>query len=154
MFKCYVQLRIEFSPLHSKFVGMKKKDVPQDDENLFEGKFKVVKYAVDEDGNYGTVGSSGWEPENTVLNQAWDEINEKVKETLEKVNSGELSPLAYHMEKNIMDVGMLSQYMDFSKRKVSKHLEPNGFNSLDEKTLTRYAEVFDISVNELKSANP
>jgi hypothetical protein len=46
---------------------MKKKDVPQDDENLFEGKFKVVKYALDDDGNYGTVGSSGWEPENTVL---------------------------------------------------------------------------------------
>ena len=129
---------------------MKKKDVPQDDENLFEGKLKVVKYAVDEDGNYGTVGSSGWEPENTVLNQAWDEINKKVAEALKKIEAGELSVLAYHMEKNIMDVGMLSQYMDISKRNVSKHLEPNGFNSLDEKTLNKYAEVFDITVEELK----
>ena len=129
---------------------MKKNEVPQDDENLFEGKFKVVKYALDDDGNYGTVGSSGWEPENTVLNQAWDEINKKVEATLKKIQSGELSPLAYHMEKNIMDVGMLSQYMDISKRNVSKHLEPNGFNSLDEKTLIKYAEVFDISVEELK----
>jgi DNA-binding transcriptional ArsR family regulator len=129
---------------------MKKKDVPQDDENLFEGKFKVVKYALDDDGNYGTVGSSGWEPENTVLNQAWDEINKKVEATLKKIQAGELSPLAYHMEKNIMDVGMLSQYMDISKRNVSKHLEPNGFNSLDEKILIKYAEVFDISVEELK----
>ena len=129
---------------------MKKNEVPQDDENLFEGKFKVVKYALDDDGNYGTVGSSGWEPENTVLNQAWDEINKKVEATLKKIESGELSALAYHMEKNIMDVGMLSQYMDISKRNVSKHLEPNGFNSLDEKTLIKYAEVFDISVEELK----
>lgn len=129
---------------------MKKKDVPQDDENLFEGKFKVVKYAVDDDGNYGTVGSVGWEPENTVLNQAWDEINKKVAEAKEKVDAGELSPLAYHMEKNIMDVGMLSQYMDISKRKVTKHLEPGGFNSLDARTLEKYAEVFDISVDELK----
>lgn len=129
---------------------MKKKDVPQDDENLFEGKFKVVKYAVDDDGNYGTVGSVGWEPENTVLNQAWDEINKKVEETKKKIEAGELSPLAFHMEKNIMDVGMLSQYMDISKRKVAKHLEPEGFNSLDEKTLEKYAEVFDISVDELK----
>ncbi|MFT4980774.1 MAG: hypothetical protein ACI9UR_000615 [Bacteroidia bacterium] len=129
---------------------MKKKDVPQDDENLFEGKFKVVKYALDDNGNYGTVGSSGWEPENTVLNQAWDEINKKVAGTLKKIETGELSVLAYHMEKNIMDVGMLSQYMDISKRNVSKHLEPNGFNSLDEKTLNKYAEVFDITVEELK----
>ena len=129
---------------------MKKKDVPQDDENLFEGKFKVVKYALDDDGNYGTVGSSGWEPENTVLNQAWDEISNKVEATLKKIESGELSVLAYHMEKNIMDVGMLSQYMDISKRNVSKHLEPSGFSQLDEKTLNKYAEVFDITVEELK----
>jgi hypothetical protein len=129
---------------------MKKKDVPQDDENLFEGKFKVVKYAVDDDGNYGTVGSVGWEPENTVLNQAWDVINKKVEETKKKIEAGELSPLAYHMEKNIMDVGMLSQYMDISKRKVAKHIEPSGFDNLDVKTLEKYAEVFDISVDELK----
>ena len=129
---------------------MKKKDVPQDDENLFEGKFKVVKYAIDDDGNYGTVGSVGWEPENTVLNQAWEEINKKVEAAKQKVQAGELSPLAYHMEKNIMDVGMLSQYMDISKRKVSKHLEPSGFSALDEKTLKKYAEVFDITVEELK----
>ena len=129
---------------------MKKKDVPQDDENLFEGKFKVVKYAVDDDGNYGTVGSAGWEPENVVLNQAWEEIKKKVAETLKQIEAGKLSPLAYHMEKNIMDVGMLSQYMDISKRNVNKHLEPNGFDSLDDKTLNRYAEVFDISVEELK----
>jgi len=129
---------------------MKKKDVPQDDENLFEGKFKVMKYAVDEDGKYGTVGSSGWEPENAVLNQAWDEINKKVEETKKKIEACELSPLAYHMEKNIMDVGMLSQYMDISKRKVAKHLEPSGFDNLDVKTLEKYAEVFDISVDELK----
>lgn len=129
---------------------MKKKDVPQDDENLFEGKFKVVKYAVDDDGNYGTVGSTGWEPENVVLNQAWDEINKKVEETKNKIDAGELSTLAYHMEKNIMDVGMLSQYMDISKRKVSRHLEASGFAELDTKTLEKYAEVFDISVEELK----
>ncbi|MFT4594271.1 MAG: hypothetical protein ACI85G_000182, partial [Psychroserpens sp.] len=81
---------------------------------------------------------------------AWDEINKKVAGTLKKIETGELSVLAYHMEKNIMDVGMLSQYMHISKRNVSKHLEPNGFNSLDEKTLNKYAEVFDITVEELK----
>jgi len=74
----------------------------------------------------------------------------RLKRQKKKIEAGELRPLAYHMEKNIMDVGMLSQYMDISKRNVSKHLEPIGFNNLDEKTLKRYAEVFDITVEELK----
>jgi hypothetical protein len=45
---------------------------------------------------------------------------------------------------------MLAQYMEFSKRKVSKHLEPSGFAELDQSTLEKYAEVFDITVEELR----
>ena len=130
---------------------MKKNEVPQDDENLFEGKFKTMKYAVDDDGKYGTVGSTGWEPENTVLNQAWDEINRKVAEIKARVDAGKTSPLEYHMEKNLMDPAMLGQYMNLSKRKVCKHFEVDVFNQLDEKTLKKYAEVFDITVSELKT---
>lgn len=131
---------------------MKKDEVPQDDEGMFEGKFKVMKYALDKDGNYSTVGSSGWEPENTVLNQAWEEINKKVELAKTKIASGEASTLLYHMEKNIMDVGMLAQYMDFSKRKIENHLTKDGFDSLSDDILNQYADVFDISVEELKKA--
>lgn len=131
--------------------AMKKNEVPQDDEKLLEGKFKVVKYAVDESGNYDTIGSVGWEPENTALNQAWDKINEQVEATRQKVEAGELSPLAFHMEKKLMDPVMLGQYMSCSKRKIMKHLQPKGFNKLDEATLAKYAEVLEISIEELKT---
>lgn len=130
---------------------MKKKEVPQDDANLFEGKFKVVKYAVDEEGNYGTVGSVGWEPENTVLNQAWDQIDQQVEATRQKVKTGELSPLAYHMEKKLMDPAMLAQYLSISKRAVRRHLRPKGFAKLDQATLQRYADTLEISVEELST---
>ena len=49
---------------------MKENEVPQDDGGLFEGKFKTLKYALDEEGNYVEVQSVGWEPETVVLNQA------------------------------------------------------------------------------------
>ena len=104
---------------------MKKEEVPQDDEKLLEGKFKVMKYVVDDKGNYETAGSVGWEPENTVLNQAWEKINAQVEETAKKVRAGELSPIAYHMEKNIMEPAMLGQYMGFSKRKIKKRPFPD-----------------------------
>ena len=58
---------------------MKKEEVPQDDANMLEGKFRVVKYALNEKGEYEKVPSVGWEPENTALEQAWDVINERVE---------------------------------------------------------------------------
>ena len=68
--------------------------MPQDDANILEGKLKVLKYAVDSDGSYTKVKTVGWEPENIVLNQAWDEINEKVALVRDQVKAGKLSPAA------------------------------------------------------------
>ncbi len=58
---------------------MEKDKVPQDDDNVLEGKLKVVKYAIDDDGSYTKVQTVGWEPENIVLYQAWEVINERVE---------------------------------------------------------------------------
>lgn len=129
---------------------MKKEEVPQDDANMLEGKFKVVKYAVNEKGDYELVKSVGWEPENVVLAQAWDVINEKVEAARKRVAAGEASPLAYHMERNQMDADLLSDYMGFSARRVRQHMQPADFSALDADTLARYAEVLQVSVEQLK----
>jgi len=55
------------------------------------------------------------------------------------------------MEKQIMDPAMLGQYMGLSKRKIKRHLSAKGFARLDEETLMKYANVFDISVSQLKT---
>ena len=130
---------------------MKKKDLPQDNEGIHEGKFRDLCYVVDQDGNYVTAQSTGWSPKNTALLQAWEVIREKVEETGNKVTSGELSPIAYFMEKNMLDVKMLSQYTGIPKRKVKRHLKPVVFRDLDNGTLEQYADAFEISVEELKN---
>jgi hypothetical protein len=124
---------------------MKKDEVPQDDANILEGKLKVVKYAVDSDGSYTKVKSVGWEPENIVLGQAWEDINEHVEEVKAKVKSGQLSPIAYHMAKQMLDPSMVAGYTGFPVFLVKLHLRPWFFRRLSEKRLEKYASAFRIS---------
>lgn len=128
---------------------MKSTEVPQDDANMMQGKFREPVYSLDENGKYTTVKSVGWDPKNEVMQEAWDVINEKVEATREKVLAGELSPIAFHLENNLMDVSLLAKYMGFWKFKVKRHLKPKHFNKLKVEVLERYAEVFDISKQEL-----
>ncbi len=128
---------------------MKKDQVPQDDENLLEGKFKVLKYAMDDEGKYIGVGSKGWEPENVALKQAWEVINEKVEEARQLVLQGKASPILYFMEKNLMDAKLLASHSGYFTWTVKRHLKPDVFKKLSEKRLENYARVFNISVQEL-----
>ena len=128
---------------------MKKNEVPQDDDGLQQGKFRDVCYVVDENGNYTTELSTGWSPKNEALKQAWEQVNEQVEEARQDVISGKRSILAWHMEKNIMAIKLLSNYTGISRRKIKKHLKPDVFSGLDKPVLQKYAEAFNITVDEL-----
>ena len=132
---------------------MKIKDVPQDAKFLTNTVIRDVAYAVDDDGAYKPVISEGWEVKNDALDITWDDISEKCAEIRAEVLAGRLSPLAYHLEKNIMEVGLLAKYMGLSKRTVRKHLKPEKFKELDNSILQRYAEVLRISIEELKTVS-
>jgi hypothetical protein len=128
---------------------MKREQVPQDDENLMDGRGRELCYAVDENGNYVQVLSSGWAPKNAALLQAWEQINEEARETLMLAKAGKVSPLAFFMARGMFDVALLSAYIDLPKRKIREHLEPDNFRHLDDVTLGKYAEAFNITVDEL-----
>ena len=131
---------------------MKKKEVPQD-EGLNEGRFEDVCYALDENGNYVTVLSKGWKPKTDAMLQAWEVIDEQVEMTRQRVLAGDLSPIAFYMEKNLMDVKLLADYVGLPKRKVRKHLKPDHFNKLEDKILILYADTFGISVENLRDVS-
>lgn len=130
---------------------MKDKEVPQDNEGLLEGKLREVCYAVDDNGNYVTVLSTGWTPKNAALKQAWEDVNDKIDETRQKVINGKLSPLAYYMEKNIMNLKLLAQSAGIPRWKVKRHLRPQIFQRLTDETLGNYARALDITIDELKN---
>ncbi len=130
---------------------MKKEEVPQDKKIIHGEDNSLVKvlYVTDQQGNYETTRYEGWEAENLAMSQAWEDIDERIIDTRQKVLNGELSPIAYYMEKNLMTLPTLASYVGSWKFFVKKHLKPAGFKKLSEARLKKYAEVFNISVQDL-----
>ena len=128
-------------------------DVPQDKKDFKDGAKapKKVMYVTHEDGTYTQSQSVGWEAENLALEQAWDEISRQEEEEKVNVKKGISSPIAYYMIKNRMDIAILASYVGKWQWQVKRHLKPNVFNNLDEKTLNKYATIFNISVQQLKN---
>lgn len=130
---------------------MKKEEVPQDDKNLTEGKFRDLCYAVDENGNYVQVLSSGWEPKNIVIMQAWENVNELAEKARTDFKNGKVSPLVFHMERCQMDLKLLSAYTGFSKGKIKEHFSPAEFQKLTTSELEIYADAFGIKPEEINN---
>lgn len=129
---------------------MKKEEVPQDLSSL--GKItKEVCYATDDSGKYITELSKGWNVKTEALDITWNDIEQKTAAAKVKVLNHEASPVLFFMEKNVMNIGILSSYTGFFKWQIKRHLKPNIFKKLSIKKLKKYAEVFSITVDELKN---
>ncbi|QQX77864.1 MULTISPECIES: hypothetical protein [Aequorivita] len=130
---------------------MKKKEVPQDKSNLESANFRELCYAVDDNGEYTTAHSTGWDPKKIALDNAIEEINARIADAKNRVIKGETSPIEYYMELHKMDVGILASYVGFWQWKVKRHFKPSIFKKLSDKTLNKYAEAFEISIEELQN---
>ncbi|WDF55012.1 hypothetical protein [Mucilaginibacter sp. KACC 22063] len=129
---------------------MKKEDVPQDNGSL--GKVtREVCYATDSTGKYTTELSSGWDIKSRALDVAWNDIDNRITEARKKVEAGEASQLLFFMEYRLMDLQLVADYTGFWKWQIKRHLKPDVFKNLSDKKLQKYAEAFNVKVNDLKS---
>ena len=133
---------------------MKKEEVPQDESNLASANMRELCYAVDQDGNYTTALSTGWEPKTVALDNSIAIIGERIEAARAKVLAGEASPILYFMERDKMDLQVLAGYTGLWVGRVRWHLKPRVFKRLNDKMLARYAQAFTISVDELKNYTP
>ena len=85
-----------------------------------------------------------------LIKQGWDIIEDKIEDMHKKAEAGLVSPIAFHMERCLMDVTTLAGYSGFPKWKVRRHIKPAVHKKLSEKTKKRYAEVFGISIPEME----
>lgn len=130
---------------------MKKEDVPQHQSKLETANIREVCYALDENGEYTTELSTGWDPKTIALNNALEQIKERVEEAKKRVLNNETSPLEYYMELHKMDIPILASYVGFWQWQVKRHFKPSVFRKLNSKKLQKYADVFEISIEELKN---
>ena len=131
-------------------VTMHKKDVPQDDNATLNGARKVV-YALDEDGRYTVVPTTGWEVEEIVTGMAVDHYVELAQEALDRVKHGLTSPLEYHMYHCRLNIATLAQSTGLYQWQVKRHFR-QPISQLKPKTLRRYAEAMGLDVGRLADA--
>jgi len=130
---------------------MKKQDLPQDESNLKSANMTEVLYVTDENNNYTTANSIGWEAKKAALEESLALINERIEEAKQNVANHMVSPIIYFMELNKMDLSVLSSYVGMWQWRVKRHSKPKIFKALSESVLQKYADAFGISVDELKN---
>jgi hypothetical protein len=133
---------------------MKKEEVPQDSSNLASANMRELCYAVDQEGNYTTELSTGWNPKTIALDSHMQDLQMRVENAKNQIKSGTASPILYFMELKRMDLSVLSGYVGMWGWRVKRHLKPNVFKRLNHKVLQKYADTFEISIEELKNFNP
>lgn len=75
---------------------MKKEQVPQDSCKSYDGHKKLI-YAVDENGHYQGVQSSGWEVEGFATEMAVQALDEQLNDMKKALLAGTVSPIAYYL---------------------------------------------------------
>jgi len=130
---------------------MKKNEVPQDDSPLKNHKSNELVYAVDDDGKFVSVQSTGWEAKTVVQHQNLEVLDQRIQQALADVKAGIVSPIVYFMELNRMDWQTLAAYVGKWTFFVKRHGKPNVFKNLNTKTLQKYADAFGISLNDLQN---
>ena len=106
---------------------MKKHELPQDKGDL-ENFTREVCYVKNKEGKYEKGLSTGWKIKQAALDNAWEEIERIVAETKKSVLNGEVSPIKYYMELQVMDMPVLSAYTGFWSFQIKRHMKPSVFN--------------------------
>lgn len=128
---------------------MKANEVPQD-ITYYEGE-KRACYALNDEGKYVIVTSTGWSAEEVVNGLAVEELAANLEETRKAVLKGIKSPLCYHMERRQMIPEILSKTAGMATFRVKRHFRPEIFAKLKLSVLDLYAKALAVNIEELKT---
>jgi len=110
---------------------------------------QVILYVEKDDGTYGPIQTGSYLTRNFL--DDYELKRKHLEENLRKrVQNREVSPVYYYMVLEDLTVSELAARVHLRKGKVKKHLQYGAFGLVEDKTLALYADVFNISVSELK----
>jgi len=122
-------------------------------KNQAYGQFRELFYSYGSNGTFEKRVGFHDESDRVTLQQAWDLFNERIEDARLKVKSGKASPILYYMEKTLVTPMDLSMHAGIMVWRVKRHLKPKVFNRLHENTLKKYAEAFNITIEQLKNVD-
>lgn len=109
---------------------------------------QVIIYVEMEDGKYGPIQTGSYITGNYLDDYQLKRKN--LEESLKKrIDAGEVSPVYYYMVLEDLTISELAARVRLRKGKVKKHLRHECFDLITSEMLTRYADVFNVSANDL-----
>jgi len=118
-------------------------------EDLIYKNNRELFYYFDKEKGYTRAVDYQYSANQAIIKQSWDAAEERLNMVMQEVLAGKVSPIAYYMEKVLMEVPMLADYMEMPKWRIRRHLKQKGFMKLTPNILKKYASVFDIPVEKL-----
>ncbi len=123
-------------------------NIPQEQNEVLEGQRKLM-YAKDESGHFSTF-KYGSKVEEFATKTAVEEYERLKDECLERIRQGIASPIEYYMYENRMDLPTLASIVGILQFRVKRHLKMPVFKKMNDKLLLKYAQAFNIGIDELK----
>ena len=105
-------------------------------------------YVEREDGSYGAITTGSYVSKH-YLDDYFDKRRDLEARLRSQLLAGEISPVAYHMERQGMTPADLADRTGLSTRAVKKHMRAEPFGKVKLSEALRYAEVFDIPLAHL-----
>ena len=109
---------------------------------------RFIVYVEREDSTYGPVQTGS-----VMMEKYYDDYLQKRKRLeescMERLRGGEISPVAFYMERINISEADLACRVGVSRRKLRKHRTPAGFAGIGLPLAARYAEVFGVPVANL-----
>ena len=128
---------------------MKQINIPNEENSTLDGHQKVM-YAPNENGKFQTF-NYGSNIEEFATKTAVDEYELLKEEALLDIKNGVSSPICFFMYENRMDLPTLASMVGMFAFRVKRHLQMKHFKKLNEKLLQKYADTFNISIDELRN---
>jgi hypothetical protein len=127
------------------------KEATEQEEDIIYRNNRELFYSFDKEKKcYTRTVDYQYQANQVIIKQGWDVLEERINEIRNKVIKGELSPLAYFMEINQMEISMLAGYTGFRKWKIKRHLKPTNFKKITRDDLTKYASVLNVAAGQLE----
>jgi len=109
---------------------------------------QVILFVEKEDGKYEPIQTGSYLTKNFL--DDYELKRRHLEESLKKqVLAGEVSPIYYYMVLEDLTLSELASRAGIRKGKVKKHLETNHFSDIPQETLQLYADVFNITVQDM-----